>query len=678
MEDVTSSLTKLAGAVPIDGLEFHHVQMYVDTLRPLAEYQEMEQSMNKFNSVLFGAEGKSEDELAKLWPTLGGSAVDFSPSGQDIVDQMIHGLGWRIIGHHSGSTSDSVLISSKDDKGVKFIITARTSDDERQSKRQKAVEEFGHFSGEKVEQFMTSHNGRQGIAVLGFEVPEGGVDKILERYASKHPKLLVTESPLDYPDFKVIEVYAYYKGDVGASDVDKGTVMRFVERAAEAKSFLPGIEAVDGVFPPVIVCPAYFDHWVSNVISRTGFLDTLYDTLGFTPKVDFNAGVVAAGEAQIESTVTGNVSHFKTADKKLGLVNQSQVYLPINNALTEVGHVHLYLKEIGQGVQHLANRVENLPRFVANVNKTRRTTGHGFTFLKIPRTYYGRLSVKRMCTYDSDVNFGLRTPITDNLAKAVFEALKDLKLMNALGVVNLGITRSDIERLGPSIPPTLQSEFGERLSDIAVQVVRSQYCNLYQLLGDHVSEETYMQIVENNVLVDIQGDDILYQIFTSMVLQRVEGEEAPFLEFIQRVCSEKKGADGAPKKIVPGCGGFGIRNFLTLFCSIEIGKAAAELEEALKSKNSEAIKAAENKVNLFVGQLEESNPVLTSITDAMTAEGRALDDYEAAEEEAEKAAAKERFDKWKAVKEKGNETLKEISKRYADEMKALRTAQQAK
>ena len=26
--------------------------------------------------------------------------------------------------------------------------------------------------------------------------------------------------------------------------------MRFVERAAEAKSFLPGIEAVDGVFPP--------------------------------------------------------------------------------------------------------------------------------------------------------------------------------------------------------------------------------------------------------------------------------------------------------------------------------------------------------------------------------------------------------------------------------------------
>ena len=39
---------------------------------------------------------------------------------------------------------------------------------------------------------------------------------------------------------------------------------------------------------------AYSDHWVSNVVDRRGFLDTLEDTLGFVPKVDFNAGVVAA------------------------------------------------------------------------------------------------------------------------------------------------------------------------------------------------------------------------------------------------------------------------------------------------------------------------------------------------------------------------------------------------
>ena len=43
------------------------------------------------------------------------------------------------------------------------------------------------------------------------------------------------------------------------------------------------------------VLPAYCDHWVSNVRSRVGFLKTMEETLGFTPKVDFNAGVVAAG-----------------------------------------------------------------------------------------------------------------------------------------------------------------------------------------------------------------------------------------------------------------------------------------------------------------------------------------------------------------------------------------------
>jgi hypothetical protein len=49
------------------------------------------------------------------------------------------------------------------------------------------------------------------------------------------------------------------------------------------------------------------------------------------------------------------------------------------------------------------------------------------------------------------------------------------------------------------------------------------------------------------------------------------GDEAPFLEFIQRVCKECRDGrccEGVPVK--PGCGGFGIRNFLTLFLSIEV------------------------------------------------------------------------------------------------------------
>ena len=89
-----------------------------------------------------------------------------------------------------------------------------------------------------------------------------------------------------------------------------------------------------------------------------GFLRTLEDTLGFTPKVDFNAGVVAAGEAQIESTVTGNTSPLLTADPAAALRDTGQVFLPTNNALSPVGHVHWYLEQLGQGSQHVASRVE--------------------------------------------------------------------------------------------------------------------------------------------------------------------------------------------------------------------------------------------------------------------------------------------------------------------------------
>lgn len=53
--------------------------------------------------------------------------------------------------------------------------------------------------------------------------------------------------------------------------------------------------------------------------------------------MDFNAGVVAAGEAQIESTVTGNVASLSTSETDSALKDQSQIYLPINNALTKVG-----------------------------------------------------------------------------------------------------------------------------------------------------------------------------------------------------------------------------------------------------------------------------------------------------------------------------------------------------
>ena len=42
-------------------------------------------------------------------------------------------------------------------------------------------------------------------------------------------------------------------------------------------------------------------------------------------------------------------------------------------------------------MQHIASRVASLPDYVQRCNDMRAITGEGFTFLNIPRTYYGLL-----------------------------------------------------------------------------------------------------------------------------------------------------------------------------------------------------------------------------------------------------------------------------------------------
>ena len=64
--------------------------------------------------------------------------------------------------------------------------------------------------------------------------------------------------------------------------------------------------------------------------------------------------------------------------------------------------------------------------------------------------------------------------------------------------------------------------------------------HLYKLLRDHLSESSYLKIVRNKVLVDIQGGDLLYQIFTSNILQRKAGEEAPFRIYSTGMFREKE------------------------------------------------------------------------------------------------------------------------------------------
>jgi len=140
---------------------------------------------------------------------------------------------------------------------------------------------------------------------------------------------------------------------------------------------------------------------------------------------------------------------------------------------------------------------------------------------------------------------------------------------------------------------------------------RSCYLNLWKLMGDQLTEETYLRIVRNKILIDVQGEDVLMQIFTSVVLQREAGTEAPFLEFIQRVCAQCSDGTETCKPIRPGCGGFGIRNFLTLFLSIEVSKAMLDGQKAADGGREAEVAFHHRRVKLFTEQLVPASLILT-------------------------------------------------------------------
>jgi 4-hydroxyphenylpyruvate dioxygenase-like putative hemolysin len=363
---------------------------------------------------------------------------------------------------------------------------------------------------------------------LGFSCDN--VRRIYEAYQTKHPKLIACFSK------DTLEVFAYYQkhnDDCATKQADVGTLLRFVSRKNNTTF---GLTPCNATFASDAQ-PAYPDHWVSNVYSRTEFVDTLADTLGFVPKVDFNAGVVAAGEAQIESTVTGNDASTNDNDAE----PTSQVYLPINNALTQVGHVHAFLQEIGQGIQHVASRVDDLVAFVQAANDKRQLLGEGFTFLNIPRSYYGVVAARDISS----------AGVTSDCAEAIVQVLRARCILELDGALELNVTRNTVcDILKRDLVNDDLTEFERHQEKVLDVLFRSRYKNLYSLLRDHLTETMYLGIVRNKILVDVQGEDLLYQIFTANILQRNPGEEAPFFEFIQRVCS--------PGKVLrPGCGGFG-------------------------------------------------------------------------------------------------------------------------
>lgn len=81
---------------------------------------------------------------------------------------------------------------------------------------------------------------------------------------------------------------------------------------------------------------------------------------------------------------------------------------------------------------------------------------------------------------------------------------------------------------------------------------------------------------------------------------------------------------------------------------------------------------AQAMVDCFTDQLNESNPILTEISDAMTEEGHFREKMEVSITDEEVHLWREKMEVAAAAKQVGNEKLMECSSKYKDRMKEIR------
>ena len=144
---------------------------------------------------------------------------------------------------------------------------------------------------------------------------------------------------------------------------------------------------------------------------------------------------------------------------------------------------------------------------ISRVNYYEAVTGEAFTFLRIPRSYYGRLTSNDLLSSNTS---GFTHA---SQAEELLNILERHGVIDRHGICDLNVSE---EQIRDAISKCKSFKIGDD-SNIVKTVKRSRYVNLYKLLRDRLSESKYMEIVRNKILVDIQGKDVLYQIFTGNV-----------------------------------------------------------------------------------------------------------------------------------------------------------------
>jgi cell division ATPase FtsA len=102
-----------------------------------------------------------------------------------------------------------------------------------------------------------------------------------------------------------------------------------------------------------------------------------------------------------------------------------------------------------------------------------------------------------------------QTDIPISLAEEILLRCEENAIASLDGAVDLSMTEQDIAQvLDVRTSGANQELYSERKEAILKVILRSRYANLFSLLQTHVAEETYLGIVQNKILVDVQGEDV--------------------------------------------------------------------------------------------------------------------------------------------------------------------------
>lgn len=128
-------------------ISFSHIHLYTDHIGSVAEYKELEESLN---SLSLYASSKSLSEKRELWKSqnpLADPSEAFIPQNRDVVKQLLVGFGFRVTGcrlpEKDNTNTKSLLVTSRDPNGVQIVVTAADRESENSS------DNFHHFDAGK-------------------------------------------------------------------------------------------------------------------------------------------------------------------------------------------------------------------------------------------------------------------------------------------------------------------------------------------------------------------------------------------------------------------------------------------------------------------------------------------------------------------------------------------------